>query len=340
MENNSLALEKKLLDLIYRNITSRLNQIDNNGLSEGKIGIVLFLYYYAQIIDSDKIREEADTILDDVWVSINSIERSYLFFSGHSGIVWSLFWLGRKGFLDIDDTLDPYTGKVDFYLFREQKSIIPVLIDPESNLFIHGFYITSRCNQPKINLFKDCYWQETAIYLIEDCDRILHRKTSSNNAFLPELTLSLLNSILYFLIEVHKLRLYPHKTSSLIEYSCSLIKELMTVSSIQDLVTTEKMLSIIDNNSTLIKEIHSYMLTEDMSPSMCTIDDTSIILSESGLNSLLYNNKMIFRDVYSSISRSNSTYLNKIYNRIENEELSIKTLLGIGYGLLTMLEKK
>lgn len=334
MKNNSFVLEKKLLDRIYRNITSRLNQIDNNGLSEGKIGIVLFLYYYAQIIDSDKIREEADTLLDDVWESINSEEQSYLFFSGHSGIVWSLFWLGRKGFLDIDDTLDPYTKRLDFYIFREQKTQTPVLIDMESGLFSSGLYLLSRCKQIHINLLEDCNWQETAIYLIEDCERILYKKTSCNNAFLPELTLSILNSILYFLIEVHKQRIYPHKTATLIEYSKLQIEQLTKESCIQDIITSKILLSLID-------DIEYSSMDLDLAKKIEEADQCILnILAEAGLNSLLYDNKLIFEETLLFTLKHKTTDINNLCSRIYAANLSVKTLLGVGYGLLMMLEKK
>lgn len=330
-----------LLDVIYEKIISSLDSIKNNGLLEGRMGIVLFLYKYARIKNSEKIEEKAGDIIDDIWESVHMEKPSSSFYNGDSGIAWGLFWLGKNGFLEIDNTLNSYTESVDINIFRVQEIKIPVQIDIESGLFASGIYLSSRCNLPDKNLLEKYYLQEMSIYLIEECERILYKKTSCNNIYLPDLTLNLLNSILYFLVYVHKLRIYPHKTSMLIEYSFIQILEMIKHSNVHEIITLKCLLSSINDNMTFHNIINTNIINDYIYKSMKEIKCSLDILSESGIYSLLYDNKFIFEETYSHTILNNPQYINLLCNKlIEDEKIPLKKILGIGHGLLTMFHEK
>lgn len=69
----------------------------------------------------------------------------------------------------------------------------------------------------------------------------------------------------------------------------------------------------------------------------CSLD----ILSESGIYSLLYDNRFIFEETYSHTILNNPQYINLLCNKlIEDEKIPLKKILGIGHGLLTMFHEK
>ena len=334
MKQNQLILS--ILDIFYEKIITKIDSItDNYGLLDGKMGIALFLFKYYQLKKPEKVEEEVGVIVEDVWEYVNLNYIPYFFFTGHSGIAWSLLWLGKQKFLEIDDEIVRYLESVDNYLFIQQRNKIPISIDLESGLFTNGIYLLSRCNLPDMQLYEKYSLKEKTIYMIDECERLLYRKTSSNNIYLPKLTLKLLNSILYFLIDTNKLKIYPFKTSILLKYSCTKISEVIKHSDIQDILTLKCLLSDINedigNIDTIITDLNKY-INKHKRHALNAFD----VLSESGFYSLVYSNEIIFKDAYSFIEQQNNNFLDKI---IETKTLSLKDLLGIGHGLLEMLNK-
>lgn len=334
---DSIMKNKKLLELICKRLLSETSELKDNGLSEGRMGVILFLYNYAKLINLENIREIADDLIDNAWESIHQNNHSNYFYTGHSGIAWVLSELGRKGYLDMDDIVNSYVESIDFYILREQKTQIPVLIDMESGLFISGIYLLSRSGFSELNLIENYSWRENAIYLIEDCERILYKGTNCNNIFLPKLSLNLLNSILYYLINVHNRKIYPYKTRILIKYIYSLLIEILEQSNIQDIITSKCLLSIINED---IPFHDMSMIDWYIYQSWEQDENIWSILAESGLYTLLYNNKSIFEKVYSMALENNSGCINLLYNRlVEQEKISIKTALWIAHGLVAISEK-
>lgn len=327
----------KMLDIVFQRIISNLDIENNIGL-DGKTGMVLFLYNYSRLMNSQKAQDAADSIIDEVWESLNQINHlSKFFFTGHSGIAWAMSILGKTQFLDIGKTVKTYLESVDYYIFREQKSMTPALVDVESGLFTSGIYFLSRCELPSLALAGNCNLRENAIYLVEDSERILYRKTSYNNLFLPKQTLSLLNSLLYFLINVHKQKIYPHKTNMLIKYVYEQIQLSIKHSNVSDIMVSQVLLSTINVeipfcDMAMIDE-HKYRLWEKE-------NNLLEILAESGLNTLIYNNKSIFEEVYLITVKDRPKHINYLYHELEkNTEISLKTLLKIAHGLLAISDK-
>lgn len=326
-------IQNNLLDIVFEKIISEIDSVKDIGLLTGKAGVLLFLYKYAQIMKSEPAEDSADTIIDNLWETLPQRVLSNFFYTGHSGIVWALSVLGKEKILDIDDAVNAYIEPIDFYMLREQKTQVPVLIDPESGLFTSGIYLLSRCELPSLGLTENCDWREQAIYLIEDCERILYRKTSYNNLFLPAFTFPLLNSVLYFLVKVHQQRIYPYKTHILIPYTYQLIREVIADAAIQDVMTAYCLLSEI-------REEFSFPLIDRMANHLSQTENPAI-LADSGLYALLYNNKSIFHEVYSCMHQHNPGYVTQLSGKLMKDgDIPVKTLLGIGYGLLAIAEEE
>jgi len=242
---------------------------------------------------------------------------------------------GRKKIPETDEDLKVYMRSVDFYIFKEQKTKTPVLIDPESGLFISGIYLLSRCNLSDPDI-QSCYWRENAIYLVEDCEKIVYKKTNGNNIFLPKLNLKLLNSILYFIIEVHKKKVYPYCTTKLIEFLCLRIPELIKESEIHDIITSAYLLSLIEEDTAFREFIDINLIKDSISKSADRIENIWNFLSEAAWNGFLYENKYIFEKTYLNILQYKPECVHLLYdNRTENKDISIKELIWTGFGLLT-----
>ncbi|WP_303207720.1 lanthionine synthetase LanC family protein [Bacteroides oleiciplenus] len=335
MKNESTIMRMELLDMIYERIISNPDSVNGKGLLEGKMGIILFLYKYSQVRESAKAKEEADIIVDELWTSLNLFDAPFSFFTGHPGIAWGLFELVQKGFLEIDNELNSYLESVDFSLFKEQKTKTPVIIDIESSMFTTGIYYLSR----SLNVAGNYYWQENAIYLIEDCERILHKTTSYNNTFLPDLSPRLLNSILYFLIKVHRQKIYPSKTHLLIKHAHCQIVELIKLANIQDIIVSRYLLSELIKSFDIYDNIDLKVIKNSMQVISAKPEEIPEILSELGFYSLLYDNISIFEAGYNVYQDSQQFFNILITNHLNREELSLKVLLGIGFGLLTISEE-
>lgn len=335
MKMDSIIIKMNALDMIYERIISNLNLVNNKGLLDGKMGVILFLYKYSRIRECAKAKEEADIIVDELWTSLNLYEAPFSFFAGHPGIAWGLFDLVQKGFLEIDNELNSYLESVDFSQVKEQKAKSAVIIDIESGLFTTGVYYLSR----NLNVAENYYWRENAIYLIEDCERILLKKTSYNNIFLPNLSLGLLNSILYFLIETYKQKIYPLKNQYLIKNICCQIVEIIESANIQDIIVSRCLLLNIIANTEFCNIIDVEFIEDCIRLIPIRSEDFLDILSELGLYALLYDNKSIFEAGCYFFQYNQKDFNILIIDHLNQKDLSIKVLLGMGFGLLAKFEE-
>ena len=332
MRNKKVIL--RVLDVIYEKIISDMDSLkDNYGLLDGKVGVALFLLNYAQAKESEEIEGKAGAIVEDVWTYVNTNEMPYFFNTGHTGIAWSLLWLGKQNALEMGNDILRYLRKVDHELFIMQRNKIPVSIDLESGLFTNGIYLIPRCEFPDMQPSEKYSLQEKTIYMVDECERLLYGKTSCDNLYLPELTLNAFNSIFHFLINVHKQKIYPYKTTKLLEFSCPKSIELMERADIQDIITLKYLFSMINEDTVSFVNLCNAALNN------CTIhiDKTLDILSKAGFNSLIYDNTLIFKETYSCVCRDNPDILDKIS---DSDGLAMKDLLWTGYGLMTILNEK
>lgn len=335
MKNESIIMRMEVLDMIYEQIISNADSVNSNGLLEGKMGIILFLYKYGQIRESAKANEKADIIVDELWTTLNLYDAPFSFFKGQPGIAWGLYKLVKKGFLEQDNELNSYLDSVDFSLFKEQKTKTPVIVDIESGLFTTGIYCLSR----SLNMMGNYYWRENAIYLIEDCERILYKTTSYNNAFLPNLSLGLLNSIMYFLIKTHDQKIYPTKTKTLISYTLSQIMTLINSAGIQDITVSKYLLSELIKSNEFSNAIDLGIVERSMRGILVSSEELPEVLSDLGLYALLYDSMLIFEEGYKICKDRQSNFNILITDDLIKKRLSLKTLLGIGLGLLSKSEE-
>ena len=187
------------LQLIADKIDSYPKNPELVGLMKGKMGAALFFYEYARYTGNTVYNERADNLLDEIFNQIGTIRKNDIE-EGLSGIGWGINYLSSHGFVEITEN-----ALVDM----ESKifSGNPVGFGTEISMLSPAIYLLSKLpnggllsnynNQVKA-LLNTCRYYCLNIY---DCKRK---------------PLDLLNSMLYFLLQLKEEKMYPAETDKLI----------------------------------------------------------------------------------------------------------------------------
>jgi glycosyltransferase involved in cell wall biosynthesis len=102
-----------LLHEIANHLLIRCYSMIDPGLLQGKMGVIIFLFHYAQHAKSAEFHNLSKLLLEDTCGSINA-EMSVTFESGLSGIGWSVQYLFLQNFIsgDINEILEDFDGKI------------------------------------------------------------------------------------------------------------------------------------------------------------------------------------------------------------------------------------
>ncbi|EGJ99604.1 MULTISPECIES: lanthionine synthetase LanC family protein [Dysgonomonas] len=200
-------MEKELLK-IANTLLLYSYHIENPGLLNGRMGIVLYLYQYARYAGRKYYCDFADDLLDKVLDSVN--HSSPDFESGISGIGWGVNYLIKNKYVE---------GDVNDVLFDIDKRVFYQLsCDPSASLLGQGIYLLERLPDNESNEEFDKYINQ----LLDFCYKGI-------SGYKGTTSLYHLNSILYFLekISVKKnceaevdqiMRLLPHVLKKIHRY--------------------------------------------------------------------------------------------------------------------------
>lgn len=105
--------DKAILKTIANCLLLRCYSLQDNGLLKGRMGILIFLFHYARHTNNETIKELADELLSDLWMSI-SVNLSYNFQSGLAGIGWGISYLFNNFFIEgnINEMLEEIDQKI------------------------------------------------------------------------------------------------------------------------------------------------------------------------------------------------------------------------------------
>jgi hypothetical protein len=188
---------------------------NNIGLLNGKMGIAIFFYHYASYSGNKLYENYAGDLIDEIYKEIN-VSSSIDFATGLMGIGWGIEYLVRNCFLEADT--DEVLMEIDNTVFRATLKT-PVLITNQTDLFGFGLYYLARlngCENDNDNL-NTIIKKQMLTYLHDDCERLL-TKEELFDFKVPQLTINQINSIVYFLIGVQRLKLFPVKLAKLEGY--------------------------------------------------------------------------------------------------------------------------
>ena len=212
--------------LLRNKVSSRLQRItnvlllnasfiDNIGLLNGKMGIAIFFYRYGRYSNIKVYTDYAGELIDEIYEEIN-LNTSTDFTDGLTGIGWGIEYLIENKFVDADS--DEALSEIDNAVYRNMLNN-PLLIDNGNDLFDYGLYCISRLkgHQNDADNSTTLIKKEHLKYLIDECSRLLVDGKYMESD-IQQMSVSFLNSLLWFLLEMDRLALFPATVKKILEY--------------------------------------------------------------------------------------------------------------------------
>lgn len=139
--------EPQILKQMLHRYLFQAEVLPSIGLYQGKLGVVIFFYYYGRYAHDHLYTQLADELLDQVTNNI-SIESSVGFGCGMSGIAWGVHHLIENNFVEGD--VNELFSELDTYIMqRDLRRIVDISFD--SGLSGINHYIETRLKYAKIN---------------------------------------------------------------------------------------------------------------------------------------------------------------------------------------------
>jgi hypothetical protein len=220
-----LAPVKNPVDLRLRRIADVLflnaGFNDNPGLLQGKMGIAIFLFNYARRTGSVMYEIYAGELIDEIYNIISS-QTAVGFSDGLTGIGWGIEYLVRNGFVEADT--DEALAEIDTAI---GKSLLksPSLTEENNELSGFGFYYLARLSGRKnpVKNSGSIKIERQLLILLDEYEKLLIH-TGFPGSDILSLNTCTINSILWFLLETHRLGLVPDKVKMLLQFLSSEIK--------------------------------------------------------------------------------------------------------------------
>lgn len=120
-----MIIVNPLLPRIVRHLMWNASFINNIGLLNGKMGITLFFYHYAQYTKNKIYKRFAGDLLDEIYAEIH-MDTTKNFQDGLCGIAWGIEYLIRNNFVkaESDIVLEDIDAKImewDVRYIRDEK---------------------------------------------------------------------------------------------------------------------------------------------------------------------------------------------------------------------------
>ena len=311
-KNNTM--KKQLIDYIYTQLMRQdLSKLPCY-LKGGTMEIFLFLALYSEIKGSEEARYMASIILADTHKKeLNN--QPYSLLKGRLGVSWGIQYLANKNILEVDDETMKFRsiGMQDCMSYR---LLATIAMSKDDLIFSSGIYM-SQLRMPK-DSSEEYTHNERIIILLDECERLLlHSIPLIYNP--SEMPLSMLHSILYFLLQADKTGIYPFLTRKLLKYATQLYYKIINRGTLSDQYIC---LFLMNKSNTLLQEI---------SDDQASID----FIANLGFYSLLYDTPQIFSSPF-QLMHKNQAFTKYIKEQIQEGSLGISTLCGLGFGLLNM----
>jgi len=323
--------------------------LDNPGLLNGKMGITIFFYHYAQYTDNKLYEDYAGELIDEIYEEI-STSTPVNFENGLTGIGWGIEYLVKNGFVQADT--DEALEEIDNIIYKHRINS-PVLINTGDDLFGYGFYHIARILGKEINdnnldtLIKKYH----LIFLTDECERLLEQKSYSRFN-IESLTINSFNSILWFLLEIQKLNIFPVKTEKIFRSVPEYIEK--EINNPHDIASRRLLLRLVEKSiesvkdntvSALLKSMVDRIVSEKVHKELP--DETDVIdFIKNAWQKLVYGPYILdgagtifqFEETFSFIDNENNW--NKRLENINAEGLGLKGLAGLAFGLLMVKKVK
>lgn len=288
---------EKTLDAIYRRLVRIQSEPLVAGLRSGKAGLLLFMALYSEWKNHGRARSVSARLLAEVTHEAYSLPTRLV--DGSWGILWTLQYLCDKGILETDDVIQRMLHQLTFTC-RTFHMAVPVRVIPEDGVFSEGICTLAQWKDEDI--LERYVTEERLIGLVDECERLLTMEIPGIHRP-KDMPISLLHSIVWYLQEMVRLKLYPYRAEQLLAIAAGLYPALTDTDAADRYVLTS-----------LLSEV------ETIYPEKCANETFCHILGKVGFYSLLYNRPELFRQIWKPVPLSDS--------------LSVETLCGLGYGIL------
>ena len=288
---------EKTLDTIYRRLIRLQSEPLSAGLRNGKTGLLLFMALYSEWKNHGRARNVSARLLEEVTQEAYTLPARLM--DGSWGILWTLQRLCDKGILETDDAIRRILHQLTFSC-RTSHMAVPVRVIPEDGLFSEGICTLAQWKDE--DALERYVTEERLIGLVDECERLLTMEVPGIHRP-KDMPFSLLHSIVWYLQEMVRLKLYPYRAEQLLAIAAGLYPALTDTDAADRYVL-----------ASLLPEV------ETVYPEKCDNETFCRILGKVGFYSLLYNRPELFRQLWKPVPLSDS--------------LSVETLCSLGYGIL------
>ncbi len=318
--------------------------IDNPGLLNGKMGIAIFLYHYSHYANYKIFGDYAGELIDEIYQEINT-NTPVNFTNGLTGIGWGIEYLVKSGFVQADT--DEALSEIDTSVYRNSL-YRPFLLESGNDLFGYGLYFIARLREhgnddENLNtLFK----KQHLIYLTDDCERILEQKKYLDFK-IESLSIDTIISFIWFLLEMHRLGIFPYKVEKLFhalpEYIGLCLQDAGLISGINQLFElTEAAIACVKDPK--VKKALKAILNTNYK----IVHKDEVVEDEIQVRNFIHSTwQQIVYNPYIKIKPDPDYNPEKVFHIIDNEEnwdkrldninknnLGLTGLAGMGLGLL------
>lgn len=288
---------KKILVDIYRSLYGYLDSDLPLGLRNGKIGILLFMALYSEYMKDKQARDISERLLAEIIPKVYSLPVRLK--DGSWGALWVLQHLCNWEILEKDETMQRTLNRLAL-ICRSSQTAVPIRKIPEDGLFSEGICTLAQWNEE--DTLERYITAERLIGLVDECERLLTMDICGIHS--PKtMPFSLLHSIVWYLKEMIRLKLYPYQAEQLLFKAANLYPILTDIDMVDRYVLTS-----------LLSDRKMEFLKDQDNMTFCHI------LGKVGFYSLLYNCPELFRHLWKPFVLPSS--------------LPVETLCGLGYGIL------
>jgi hypothetical protein len=292
-----------MLEELFKKIASEVAYIKEIGFKNGKMSILLFLYHYSRI--NPEVKDLADNIFREVFSEFKtSFRNNYTFATGSSGIVWAVEYLKEKHYIKAET--DALFETIDNNM-RSLTATYPVPLYIDDYPFSPGLYFLKRFRNNKSIL--DYNIQIALIYLTDHTEWML-KFESYKKIGIERLSGEEMNYILFFLIQMDKLNVFPYKVKKLLSHMDSYIKKANYTNILDILVLAE-------------------LLPGYSTPSAKVEHPIQELLYKASCQSLFFNSPGIFKLLMSKLKLTNESVSLLFENKYESLSLYQWAIIGL-----------
>ena len=131
--------QKEKLSQIARHLILNGSFLNNLGLLNGKMGIIIFFYHYAKFTGCSVYRKFADELMEELYEEI-SRNTPMDFGNGLCGIAWGIMYIIQNGFVKVDEDV---LGDIDEKIMERDVTKMKDF-SVETGLAGIGYYAMSR----------------------------------------------------------------------------------------------------------------------------------------------------------------------------------------------------